>query len=101
MLPEHMTHVLAEKTLDAFPELLHPVNVGLSHSPGTIGSIRRPGFELLDPLLDPVVDGNVCHEILDNGEGLHRPDRNRFSLRHISHPGHAHQLWMSIDLCRT
>jgi hypothetical protein len=39
MLAQDVAHVLAEKALDALPELLHPVDVPLRHAPG---AVRRP-----------------------------------------------------------
>ena len=56
MLPEYMTHVLAEKTLNTLPEFLNAVDVRLGHSPGPVWGIWRPGLEFLDPFLDAIVD---------------------------------------------
>jgi len=37
MVAQHVANILAEKTFDAFPEFLNPIDVGLLHPPCAIG----------------------------------------------------------------
>src|SRR5262245_309531 len=100
MLPEDVTHILTEETLDALAKLLDPIDVLLSHAPGTIRGIGRPGSERLDLLLDPVVPRNVGHQVLEMRETAHRLDGDRLVGGKVAHPGHAHELRHSVHVRR-
>ena len=65
MFPQYMADILTKKTLDAFPELLDPVNIPLIDPPGSIGSIRRPRLELSDLFLYGIVNRNIRDEVPD------------------------------------
>ena len=81
MLTKDMTHILAEKTLDALPKLLNSINVLLRRSPCSVGGIRWPRFKLLNCLLYPVVPRNIRHQVLHGWEGLHGLQNDRFIER--------------------
>src|SRR5262245_23701424 len=100
VVAQYVTHVLAEKTLDALPELLNPVHVRLRRAPGSIGRIRRARFERLDALLRPEVPGDIRDQVLDQGERPHRLDRDRLIRRQRVHPRHAHQTGLAVDFGR-
>jgi hypothetical protein len=51
MVAQHVTHVLAEKALDALSEFLNTVGIYLRHAPGPIRRVRRPRRELPDLFL--------------------------------------------------
>ena len=51
MITENMTDILAQEALDALPELLNAIGVGLTEAPRPIGGIRRTRRELPDALL--------------------------------------------------
>jgi hypothetical protein len=48
MIAQHVADILAKKTLDAFPEFLHPIDVLVLHPPGAVPGIRRARLKLLD-----------------------------------------------------
>ena len=87
MLPQDVADVLTQEALDALPVLLHPVDVGLIHPPGPVGSIGRARLERLDPSLDPEVPRDVGHEILDRRERAHRLDGHRLVERQLVQAG--------------
>jgi len=45
VIAQDVANVLAEKTLDAFPEFLDAIDVRLLHPPGAVGGVRLPGLE--------------------------------------------------------
>jgi hypothetical protein len=92
MIAQHVANVLTKKTFDAFPELLHAINVFLRHAPRSIGRIRWARFESLDLFLHPKIPGHVRDQILCDRESFHRFDRYRFVQRQIAHACHAHEL---------
>ena len=51
MVAQNMANILAQETLDAFAEFLHPVHVFLLHPPTAIRRVRFPRLELPDRLL--------------------------------------------------
>ena len=77
VIAQHVAHVLAQEALDALAEFLHTIDVGLLHAPGTVGGVGLARHEFLDLFLDLVVPGDVRDQILDEGERLHRLDRDR------------------------
>ena len=52
MLAQYVTHILAQKALDALPEFLHALDVCLRHAPCAIGRIGRPWLERRYVFLD-------------------------------------------------
>ena len=65
MLTEYMADILTKETLDALTKFLNPVDVTLVHVPGTILVVRFARLELFNSLLNPIVPGNVCGQVLD------------------------------------
>jgi hypothetical protein len=51
VIAKHVADVLAQEALDALPELLDAIHIGLRHSPGSVWSIGNARLELRDPLL--------------------------------------------------
>src|SRR6266849_9488595 len=100
VLAQHVADVLAEEALDALAELLHALDVLLRHAPGAVGRIGWPRFELLDLPLHPVVPGDVGHQVAHDGEGLHRPQRDRPRERQVGEARHAHQPRQAVHLRR-
>ena len=98
MLAQDVADILTQEALDALPELLHPIHVGLIHPPGPIRSVGRARLERLDPRLDPEVPGDVGHEILDRRERAHRLDGDRLVERQLVEPGHAHEPRVPVHL---
>ncbi len=41
MVAQHVAHILAQEALDALPELLDAIDVGLGDAPRTVGRIGR------------------------------------------------------------
>src|SRR5688500_2553971 len=101
MFPQHMADILAKETLDAFPELLDPVNVALIDPPGSVRSIRRPRFELPDLFFYGIVNGNICDQVPDRGKCFHRLNGDGFIRRHITTPCPTHQPAATVYLRRT
>src|SRR5690606_25918252 len=86
-----------EEALDALAELLAPLDVDLLH----------PELARLEPgrwrergnaLGDLVVERDVGHQVLDDRERPDRADVDRLVLGEGTHPGHAHQPWLAVDL---
>ena len=99
MFAQYVTNILAKKALNAFSEFLHPVYVDLRHSPGSIRRVGRTGLKLFDALLDPVVYRYIGDQVFDNRESFHGLNAYGFTLWHVTHAGHAHEFWVSINLC--
>ena len=91
MVAQDVADVLAQEALDALAEFLDAVDVLLGHAPGAVGGVRRPRLERRDALLDPVVPGDVGHQVLDERKGPHRLDRDRLVERQCVHARHAHE----------
>src|SRR5437867_10830794 len=83
-----MTNVLAQETLNALAEFLHPINVFLLHSP--IGP--RLWSERRNFLVDLVIPGNVCDQVFDDRERLHRQNGYGLVLGKGIYAGFASQL---------
>src|SRR5262249_9299330 len=98
MLPEYVADILAEETLDALPEFLNPVDIGLIHPPSSIRSIGGAWLERVDARLDPKVPGDVGDEVLDRRERPHRLYRNRLVERQLAEPRHAHKARIPVHL---
>ena len=64
MVAQHVADILAKKTLDAFPEFLHAIDVLLRHPPRAVGRVRRARFEFLDPLFHREIPRNIRDQIL-------------------------------------
>src|SRR5260370_33998110 len=68
VIAQHMTNVLAKKTLYAFAKLLHAIDFALIHLPLTV----RPRCERRDLLVNAIVPRDVGNQILEPWERLHR-----------------------------
>ena len=95
---EHVTDVLAQEALDAFAELLRPLDLVLIHPPRAVGRVGLARLEGRNALVDLVVPRHVRHEVLDHRERFHRRHRDRLVRRVVGHPRHAHQLRPAVDL---
>ena len=98
MVAQDVADVLAEEALDALPELLHALGVGLRHSPRAVLGVGRTRFERLDPFLDVVVPRNVGHQVADRRKRLYRLDRDRLVQVEGAEARHAHQLRIAVHL---
>ena len=98
VVAQDVADVLAEEALDALPELLHALGVGLRHPPGAVVGVGRARPERLDPFLDVVVPRNVGNQIADRRERLHRLDRHRLVQIEAAEARHAHQLRIAVHL---
>src|SRR5688572_24541447 len=67
MIPQHVTDVLTEKTLDTLAKFLYAIDIALVHLPFGVRARR----ERRDLFVDPVIPGNVRNQILDEGKTLH------------------------------
>jgi hypothetical protein len=101
VVAQDVTHILAEKTLDALAKLLYSFDVSLLHAPSAVRRIRRTGPEFPDRLLHIEVPRHVGDQIPDHGECMHGLDDDRHLQIEIAEPGHAHELGHSINLSRT
>src|ERR1051325_1649398 len=84
VLSQYVADVLAKKALDAFPKLLHAVDIRLRHPPGAIGGIRRAWLEGFNLFLNAKVPGNIGHQILQKRKGLEWLDGDRLFERAVS-----------------
>ena len=64
VLAQNMANVLAQETLNALAELLHPVNIFLQHLP----LCSRTRLESRNLLVHFVIPGNISHQVLDHRE---------------------------------
>src|SRR5437879_677607 len=96
VLAQNVADVLAKKALNALAEFLHPVNVFLLHSPISASF----GLESRNLLVDLVIPGNVCDQVLDDWERLHRQNSDGLVLRKGIHAGFACKPWSPVDLRR-
>lgn len=101
MFSKYMADILTQETLDAFPELLDPVNIALIDPPGSIGSIRWPRLELSDLFLYGIINRNIRDEVPDGWKCFHWLDGHGFIRRQIAHACHTHQPRAAVDLRRT
>src|SRR5688500_14151980 len=92
MIPQNMTHVLAEVALDALPEFLHTIDVHLGHAPRSVSRVRRARRELRDLLLYLEVPRDVGHQVAHQWKRAHRLYRYRLGQIEVVQPRHAHQL---------
>src|SRR6266571_2232540 len=97
VIAQHVADVLAQEALDAFAELLHPVDVPLHHPILSVG-IARPRSKRRDPPVLLVVPGDVGHQVLDDREGLDRLHRDRLFGAEQVHAGHAGEARPAVDL---
>ena len=74
VVAKDMADVLAQEALDAFPELLYPVDIVLAHVPGAVWIVGFPGSEGSDRLLCLVVVGHI-------GDKVRAPSETRASAR--------------------
>src|SRR5438128_9448527 len=100
MVAEHVADILTKKTFNAFPELLHTVDVLLLHSPGAVWRVGRSRLERLYLFLHAKIPRNVCDQILDDRKGLHWLDCHRFFQRQFVEARHAHELRQTVDFRR-
>src|SRR5437773_2681161 len=92
-----MTNVLAEETLNALAEFLNAVNVFLLHSP-----IRASfGLESRNLLVDLVIPRNICDQVFDHRERLHRQNSDGLVLRKGIHACFAGESRSPVDFRRT
>ncbi len=98
VVAQDVADVLAEEALDALPELLHPLGVGLRHPPRAVLRVGRTRPERLDPLLDVVVPRDVGHQVANRRERLHRLYRHRLVQIETAEARHAHQLRVAVHL---
>src|SRR3990170_6214852 len=96
MVPDHVADVLAEEALDALAELLAAVDIHLLDAVAAL-RLRRP-LEGRDLLRHLEVEGDVRHEVLDEGERLDGSDADRLSRLEGVHAGHAHEAGLAVDL---
>jgi hypothetical protein len=93
-----MANILAQKTLDAFPEFLHPFNVFLVHAPTAIFGVRFAWFEFFYLFLYLIIPAHVRYQVLDQWKGLHGLYHDGFTLGKVAQSGHAHKLGYAVDL---
>jgi len=77
VISKHVTHILAQETLDTFAKFLHAVDVFLHHSPRTVLGVGLTRLEFLDPLFDLVVPTHVRDQVLYRRKRTHRLDGYR------------------------
>src|SRR5207247_2098613 len=97
VVAQHVAHVLAEETLDALPEFLHPVDVHLLHAPRAVGR-RWRRLERRDAPIHAVVPRDVADEVLEHGERLHGRQRDRLAGGKMVHARHAHEARLAVHL---
>src|SRR5688572_15793692 len=91
MFAQHVTDILAEKTLDALAELLHALDVGLEDAPRTVRRVRRTRRKRLDGQLCAKIPRHIRHEIPDCRKGTHGLDGDRLGKVELVQASHAHQ----------
>ena len=101
MIAQDVADILAKKALDAFPEFLDSIDIGLLHPPGAIRRIRWARFEFLDPLLHRKIPRHIGDQVFQDRECLDRLDRNWSIDGQLAHSGHAHQPGHAVDFSRT
>src|SRR5450631_3017962 len=97
MFAKNVADVLTQKTLDAFTELLHAINIRLVHFP--IGS--RPWRKRRNLFVYAVVPGDVRDQIFDHGKRSHRLDGDGFVQGKGIHASLACEAGAAVDLRRT
>ena len=97
VLAQHVAHILAEKTLDALPKFLHPLDVGLEHAPRSIRRVRRTRRELLDAQLCAKIPRYIGDEVPDRRKGPHGLDGDRLGKVELVQARHTHQSRMAVD----
>ena len=100
VITKDVTDILTQKTLDAFPEFLHAVDVRLLHPPRAVLGVGRPWVKFLDAFLDLVVPRYISDKILNRRKCPHGLDRH--GLRNVDRvqARHTQQLWHAVDLSR-
>src|SRR6266496_3710543 len=97
VLAQNVADVLAKKALNALAEFLHPINVFLLHSPiGPSLWSERGNF-----LVDLVIPRNVCDQVFDDRERLHRQNGDGLVLGKGIHAGFASESRSPVDFRRT
>jgi hypothetical protein len=96
VIAQDVANILAKKTFDTFPKLLHPIDVGLLHSPRAISRVRRTRLERFDFLFYSKIPGDIGDQILKQRERFNRLNRYRPIERQIAQAGHAHQFWQPV-----
>ena len=100
VITQHVTHVLTEEALDAFPEFLNAIGVRLLHAPCPIRRIGRPRSEFPDPRFGAEVRRNIGHQIPHRRKGAHRLYGHRFREIQLAQARHTHQTGNAVDLRR-
>src|SRR5438876_485391 len=70
MIAQHVTNILAKKTLDALSKFLNAIDILLLHSPGSIWRIRWSRFEFPDLFLYPEIPRYIRDQIFDHRKNL-------------------------------
>src|SRR6516165_4479628 len=70
VIAQDVTNILAEEALDTLAELLDAIDIALVHLPRNTWSWA----ERRNLFVNREIPGDVSHEILDDGEGLHGED---------------------------
>src|SRR2546421_11169603 len=86
MVAEHVADILTKKTFNAFPELLHTVDVLLLHSPGAVWRVGRSWLERVDLFLFPKNSRDVCDQVLEQWKCFYRLRCSRVFLMQLSLP---------------
>src|SRR6266545_329077 len=97
VVADDVADVLAQEALDALPELLAPLHVGLGHAARAVrllgtGLEGRDGLGLLEVVRD------IRDQIAVEREGLHGRDSDGGARLEDIHPRHAHEPRSAIDL---
>src|SRR3989442_6844442 len=97
MVAEHVADILTKKTFNAFPELLHTVDVLLLHSPGAVWRVGRSWLERFDLFLYPKIPRDVCDQVLEQWKCFYRLHRHPVFLTQLALPRPLHMLLASAD----
>ena len=66
MIAQDVADILTKKTLDTFPELLHPIDVFLLHPPGPVWCVGRSRLKRLNLFLHLKVPGDVGDQVFQD-----------------------------------
>src|SRR5437879_10198482 len=89
MVAEHVADILTKKTFNAFPELLHTIDVLLLHPPGAVWRVGRSWLERFDLFLYPKIPRDICDQVLNDWKAftgsIVTGFSNGSSLRRVMH----------------
>jgi hypothetical protein len=100
VVPQDVADVLAEEAFDALAKFLDPIDVRLTHAPGTVRRVGRACRERRDRFFHLKIPRDVSDEILDERKRAHRLDCDRLVGGQRTQPRHTHQLRAAVDLRR-